>query len=47
MSIVLYIIISIAIVVMSLAIWIKVSIWIMSLGVTDDNKIDWPWKKDD
>lgn len=25
--------------------WVKVSLWIMGLGVDDDDNIDWPWKK--
>ncbi len=28
------------------ALWVKISLWIMGLGVTDDDKIDWPWRKD-
>lgn len=47
MSVVLYILLSIAMLIAALAAWIRISIWIMSLGVTDDNKIDWPWNKDD
>ncbi len=26
--------------------WIHLSLWIMGLGVTEDDKIDWPWRKD-
>lgn len=29
------------------ALWIKISLWIMGLGIDDDGRIGWPWKKDD
>ena len=46
MSIILYILLGIATIVAALAIWIKVSIWIMGLGIDDDGQIDWPWRKE-
>jgi len=42
----LYIALAIAAIIAALAIWIKVSMWIMGLGIDDDNKIDWPWRKE-
>ena len=39
----LYIALCIAAIIVGIAIWIKVALWITGLGVTDDNKIDWPW----
>lgn len=46
-SAIICILIAIGVVITAVAIWVKTSIWIMGLGVTDDNQIDWPWRKDD
>ena len=44
---VMYTFIAVGIVIAAFALWIKVSIWIMGLGINDDGEICWPWKKDD
>jgi hypothetical protein len=47
MSLALGILAAVIVVLGGFALWIKIAIWIMGLGVDDDNKINWPWSKDD
>ena len=46
MSLALGILVSVIVVLGGFALWIKISLWIMGLGVNDDGKIDWPWSDD-
>lgn len=47
MFVIIYILIAIGIIIAAMAIWIKASLWIMGLGIDDDGRICWPWRKDD
>lgn len=40
-----YFLLGIGMVIGALMLWVKISIWIMGLGVDDDNKICWPWRE--
>ena len=45
LAFVIYTLIAIAVVIAAMAIWIKLSMWIMGLGIDDDGRIDWPWRE--
>lgn len=44
-SAIIYTLVAIGIAIAAMMIWIKVSIWIMGLGIDDNGRIDWPWRE--